>query len=38
MAKAYYLTHRQSDPVKAAQWRVDECGLFHDDSDQSRGR
>jgi hypothetical protein len=29
MAEAYYSTHKQSDPVKVAQWRVDETGLFH---------
>lgn len=31
MAEAYYITHKQSDPVKFAQWRVDEFGLFHDE-------
>lgn len=29
MAEAYYVTHKQSDPVKVAQWRVEEMGLFH---------
>ena len=29
MAAAYYTTHKQSDPAKVAQWRVDEMGLFH---------
>ena len=29
MAEAYYVTHKQSDPVKVAQWRVDVMGQFH---------
>ncbi len=29
MAAAYFVTHGRSDPVKVAQWRVDEIGLFH---------
>ena len=31
MAEAYFLSHTGSDPVKVAQWRVDEFGLPHDD-------
>lgn len=30
MAEAYYRSHSSADPVKTAQWRVDEIGLFHD--------
>jgi len=29
MAAAYYITHKESDPAKVAQWRVNEIGLFH---------
>jgi len=31
MAAAYYITHKQSDPVEVAQWRVDEMGLPSED-------
>ena len=31
MAEAYWLTHPNSDPVKVAQWRVDQFGLLHED-------
>lgn len=34
MAEAWWHTHRTADPVKTAQWRVDEIGLFHDEADQ----
>lgn len=31
MAEAYWLSHPNSDPVKVAQWRVDQFGLLHED-------
>lgn len=31
MAEAYWLTHPKCDPVKVAQWRVDQFGLLHED-------
>jgi hypothetical protein len=31
MAEAWWNTHKTSDPVKTAQWRVDEIGMFHDE-------
>jgi hypothetical protein len=31
-AEGLIVTHKQSDPVKVAQWRVNEIGLFHGDT------
>jgi hypothetical protein len=31
MAEWYFSSHRESDPVKVAQWHADRFGLVHDD-------